>query len=47
MAGYRQKNGNWQRKILLFNLDSSIPKLIYLSHEWGGGVELYLQNKIG
>lgn len=31
---------------IISSINPSIPKLLYLHHEWGGGADLYLQNKI-
>ena len=40
------KNKTQSLRQTIASLSQSTPKLLYLHHEWGGGVELYLQNKI-
>jgi hypothetical protein len=47
---YKNKAGNYKNKSafnkIVSNLNQENNKLIYLHHEWGGGTDLYLQNKI-
>ncbi len=47
---YQNKIGNQKNKSafkkIISNLNQENKKLIYLHHEWGGGSDLYLQNRI-
>ncbi len=40
------KKSRQECKKIIFDLSSETPKLLYLHHEWGGGVDFWLQNQI-